>query len=545
MKNGGIVNRDSLRIMRMPAATASMLLVFFMMLTTPVLAYAPQESRNLLGSKTLAIVRARGATMHESPGGEVLETLPRGTVLWAIGRSEDASWVSVVVPDGLSGWVQTDELVVFAVEYLPVTSDYAAGFSGGVDAQSPDDPTVTSSTSEAVSSGADKLSMDATVTTASQRLNVRSGPGTGYPVIGRLAPSEAVAALGRNVDADWIQVALQDDGFGWASAAFLEVDGEVDALPVSDVVSAAEPLPIAAATSARSTGLTGKLVFQDRSGGKIYSYDLGSDSLRPLTDGADPAISPDGRTVAFWRGGGQHTLHLIDIDGNNERQMLTRAEPLRGPTWSPDGQSIAFSRVNGEGACRDAGHGICLPDQFPYNLLFPLKTMDLWGVSRVDRDGGNFRDLPTLNSAMAADWGDAGVLYHSGTGIQLTGDYNGAENQAILNEFRFQDPAWQPGGNRLAFQSQEKDHWEIFTATADGQNVVALTRPATTLVDALPHNVAPAWSPDGQSIVFLSNRSGDWAIWVMNADGSNQRQLSIDVPIQYGFVADQPISWGR
>jgi Tol biopolymer transport system component len=68
-------------------------------------------------------------------------------------------------------------------------------------------------------------------------------------------------------------------------------------------------------------------------------------------------------------------------------------------------------------------------------------------------------------------------------------------------------------------------------------------------VENLPSNVAPAWSPDGQSIVFLSNRddenyAGDWRLWVMEADGSNQRPLSVGVPLEYSFVNEQAVSWG-
>ena len=83
----------------------------------------------------------------------------------------------------------------------------------------------------------------------------------------------------------------------------------------------------------------------------------------------------------------------------------------------------------------------------------------------------------------------------------------------------------------------------------DGSGQTALTQPQTTLVDALPSNVAPAWSPDGQHIVFLSNRTDDgnagaWRLWVMDADGSNQRVLAVDVPIQYTFGSEQVVSWG-
>ena len=107
-----------------------------------------------------------------------------------------------------------------------------------------------------------------------------------------------------------------------------------------------------------------------------------------------------------------------------------------------------------------------------------------------------------------------------------------------------------PNGGRIVFQSKEGPHWEIWSIAPDGGGIVALTRPVTTLVDQLPSNVAPAWSPDGQQIAYVSNRdaendAGPWRIWVMNADGSNQRPLPLDIPIEYTFAVEQMVSWGR
>ncbi len=105
-----------------------------------------------------------------------------------------------------------------------------------------------------------------------------------------------------------------------------------------------------------------------------------------------------------------HGLYLIDIDGSNERRILARTEKVRAPAWSPDGSKIVFSHVNGERRCRDVGYNICMPDTYPYNLMFPLKTMDAWGLARIDSAGGSYLDLTTATDAKTPDWSAQGIL---------------------------------------------------------------------------------------------------------------------------------------
>jgi DNA-binding winged helix-turn-helix (wHTH) protein len=62
----------------------------------------------------------------------------------------------------------------------------------------------------------------------------------------------------------------------------------------------------------------------------------------------DPAISPDGKWVAFaWDGGSgdNYDIYVRSIDGNSQLQLTKDAAADHGPAWSPDGLRIAFVRV--------------------------------------------------------------------------------------------------------------------------------------------------------------------------------------------------------
>lgn len=171
----------------------------------------------------------------------------------------------------------------------------------------------------------------------------------------------------------------------------------------------------------------------------------------------------------------------------------------------------------------------------------------------VDTNGQNHHDIASLNSAKAPDWSDGGIVYQSTAGLQRTADTADAANQLVAFDYLkpyYYDPDWQPGGGQIAFQVKGAAQWEIYVVNPDGSGMTALTRPVTTLVDELPSNVAPAYSPDGQQIVFLSNRGDDnaagaWRLWVMDADGSDQRPLPIDVAIEYTYGLEQVVSWGQ
>jgi TolB protein len=89
------------------------------------------------------------------------------------------------------------------------------------------------------------------------------------------------------------------------------------------------------------------------------------------------------------------------------------------------------------------------------------------------------------------------------------------------NAFEDAYPVWSPDGQKILFSSDRDGALNLYVMNQDGSNVVRLTTTAAPALDRFAD-----WSPDGTKIVFESNRSGGSEIYVMKADGSNVTRLT-------------------
>ncbi len=122
--------------------------------------------------------------------------------------------------------------------------------------------------------------------------------------------------------------------------------------------------------------------------------------------------------------------------------------------------------------------------------------------------------------------------------------YDGYSWRITYSAFACYHPSWSPDGEYIVFVSQSGGHWAVSDPNDDAVRLirdqgvimediylkpihgVGFQRLTDTRWDWEKH---PSWSPDGTQIVFWSNReTGHAQIWVMNADGSNPRNLSND-----------------
>jgi uncharacterized protein YgiM (DUF1202 family) len=411
----------------------------------------------------------------------------------------------------------------------------------------------------------------ATVTATA--INVRQGPGTTYPVIGVAYAGDSLSVTGQNAASGWYQVQLAGGRSGWVSGSLVTVTGDTQSIPLVPAPATGAATAVAATTTGAAQAGGNTLVFQVNSGGPIYVTQVGADGTaagpRYLTTGMDPALSPDRQWVAFTRWDGVQngvtgSLWVIKVDGSNERQVMSGANQPKSPTWSTDGKQIVINMQQGGAVdniylCMVDGKPVQSPTPVAGARCMPQQADPHWGLRLVDVTTGEYEDLPHDAHSFAPTWDPANtwhVVYRGDLGISSL-DLNQKTTWLVKKTGAQRGPIFSPDGQKLATTFKQNDHWEVHVMNADGNNEVRLTQTPSSVIIAQElqgqtakawNNAAPAWSPDGSQIAFITDRNGSYEIWVMNADGTNQRPLLTaaalgGLDIQYNGVDERVLSW--
>lgn len=278
---------------------------------------------------------------------------------------------------------------------------------------------------------------------------------------------------------------------------------------------------------------------------------MGGPSRKLISDAEKPVtFSPDGKTVAFIRGS-TYIMLAEAADGGNVRELAKAGEGNRyiNLSWSPKGDVIAAVYYS-QADSYDHLSKIAVTD----GLESPVESIPwqrLRGVSWLpDATGlvvsGRDRELQASQLWL--------VDYPGGATQRITNDlqmYNGAvitrDGSSVLSvQENYRSNLWTSAGTadpkqisselgrdegmsglaisadgQLAYTVRVKGEQDIWIMNADGSG----NRQLTFNVKA---NYAPVFSPDGRYIVFVSTRGGDADIWRMDADGTNAVQLTND-----------------
>lgn len=138
---------------------------------------------------------------------------------------------------------------------------------------------------------------------------------------------------------------------------------------------------------------------------------------------------------------------------------------------------------------------------------------------------GEYPNIAANGSMVFKGWGNTAF------GLRLSSASMG-DIKTVTNVETDTAPALSPDGSKVAFMSRrEGENWDIYIVDVDGSNLQRLTQ--DNAQDGLP-----VWSPDGNAIAFVSNRGGPWAVWVMTSDGKGISQLFTMEGTPDGFVGD-------
>ncbi len=290
---------------------------------------------------------------------------------------------------------------------------------------------------------------------------------------------------------------------------------------------------------------------------------LGGEPQPIVSPGSQGAWSPDGRSVAFVREHGAEPRNLwsigvVAIDGSREHLFAPESAPISSLSWSRDGRSLwAVRRRSAVGAADDflqvdvgsgrkrilaapeAGGQISRPAwaEGGRTLLF-AQTGSVTGYLPASRvvalspDSGRFRTLfwfPHAIQVIEALGADR-LIFDAVDASQSLGEAESAASAESANVFARprwltrgtsvdRQPSFSPDGKSVIFSSNRSGNIDLWRLSRETGSLKRLTEDPADDWD-------PAFSPDGRLLVWSSNRNGEFEIFVAEADGRNPRQLT-------------------
>ena len=262
----------------------------------------------------------------------------------------------------------------------------------------------------------------------------------------------------------------------------------------------------------------------DRDVGNLWSIDVESGAHRPLIISAEgassPRWSPDGsRLIYMTTAGGKPEVRVYYPDTGRSNPLAQFQESPSGATWSPDGKYVAFSMlVSGEKP----------------SFATPLKPPE----------GASWSEPMRVYENMTFRFDGRGYLKYGTNQIFVLPVDGGTPRQVTFADDSPESPVWLNNstllvsGNLAEDRDRDPAESEIYAVNLSDLSI----RPVTSR-DGPDHS--PVVSPDGKLVAYAGYDDKvlgyqQDALYVMNADGSDQRRVAADFPASVGDVKWAP-----
>lgn len=245
--------------------------------------------------------------------------------------------------------------------------------------------------------------------------------------------------------------------------------------------------------------------------------------------------------------GDSKEVYIADYDGSNSRTVTANGGLNKFPDWSSDNSELAFV-TNLPGKSRwelwiqnlQGGRRVLsMPTSYVSSPAFSQDgnriafSTRAKGASNPDvyvaaADGSrrvnlsNHPDIDTSPTWSPTSRQVAFVSDRTGTPQVWVVDSDGSNVQQLVTEGGHCDsPNWSPDGRLVAYSWQAPKHWDhdIYVVEVASKKIFQLTSGRGSKEN-------PHWSPDGRHITFQSTRTGTKQIFIMNADGENEKQIT-------------------
>jgi len=248
----------------------------------------------------------------------------------------------------------------------------------------------------------------------------------------------------------------------------------------------------------------------DRNGSYgIYALDLATGAISTLVDSEaeeyEPCWSPDGSEIAFTSNRSKIEAVKLATGARRTVAEAVTAGELHGAAYSPDGAEIYYTAVT-TGACRlMKGNEAAVPeaDVYPFRITWLSPTEFLYTAD------GQFRRA--TGGASRAIAFSATVMVRPQTYAKKKRDWDSTAPKPVVG---IGSPVLSPDGRKVAFRALN----DIYVLTIGGK-AEPLTRDGF-------HKETPAWSPDGKTLAYSSDRGGKLDIWLRDLATGADRQLT-------------------